>query len=92
MDEIGWKELEVGCAVVEPGNASAYHTGSWRSDRPVWDFEKCIKCANCWMFCPEACIHQRADEFYEADLDYCKGCGICAEECPKQAIRMIEEP
>jgi pyruvate ferredoxin oxidoreductase delta subunit len=91
MDEIKWQELEVGCVVVEPGNAREYHTGSWRSERPIWDFEKCIKCAFCWMYCPEGCIHQRDDGRYEADLDYCKGCGICANECPKEAITMIEE-
>lgn len=25
------------------------------------------------------------------DLDHCKGCGICANECPFKAITMIEE-
>jgi len=25
------------------------------------------------------------------DLDYCKGCGICASECPQKAITMVEE-
>jgi pyruvate ferredoxin oxidoreductase delta subunit len=25
------------------------------------------------------------------DLDYCKGCGICAEECPFKAIEMKQE-
>ena len=24
------------------------------------------------------------------DLDHCKGCGICAEECPRKAVSMIE--
>jgi Pyruvate/2-oxoacid:ferredoxin oxidoreductase delta subunit len=28
---------------------------------------------------------------YEYDLDYCKGCGICAEECPCGAIEMVPE-
>ncbi len=27
----------------------------------------------------------------EIDLDYCKGCGICAEECPAKAIQMVRE-
>ncbi|PIV68985.1 MAG: ferredoxin, partial [Euryarchaeota archaeon CG01_land_8_20_14_3_00_38_12] len=25
------------------------------------------------------------------NYDYCKGCGICANECPKNAINMEEE-
>ncbi|MGC8462008.1 MAG: 4Fe-4S binding protein [Candidatus Dormibacteria bacterium] len=29
---------------------------------------------------------------YKIDLEYCKGCGICAEECPCGAIDMIPEP
>ena len=27
----------------------------------------------------------------EIDLTYCKGCGICAEECPAGAIGMERE-
>ncbi|KXA91095.1 pyruvate synthase, partial [candidate division MSBL1 archaeon SCGC-AAA259A05] len=27
----------------------------------------------------------------EVDLDYCKGCGICAKECPVDAIEMVKE-
>jgi len=26
----------------------------------------------------------------EIDLVYCKGCGICMEECPVKAIKMEE--
>jgi pyruvate ferredoxin oxidoreductase delta subunit len=27
----------------------------------------------------------------EFDYDHCKGCGICAAECPAKCIRMIGE-
>jgi Pyruvate/2-oxoacid:ferredoxin oxidoreductase delta subunit len=27
----------------------------------------------------------------EIDYDYCKGCGVCANECPAKAITMVEE-
>jgi pyruvate ferredoxin oxidoreductase delta subunit len=36
------------------------------------------------MFCPEGCVNKDHD----IDYDYCKGCGICKEECPVQAIKM----
>jgi pyruvate ferredoxin oxidoreductase delta subunit len=39
------------------------------------------------MYCPDAAIN----EDLEVDLDFCKGCGICAEECPKKAITMVRE-
>lgn len=50
-----------------------------------------IKCGICSLFCPEDCIGQNGDGYFEADLYYCKGCGICARECWTQAITMVEE-
>ena len=89
--ELTWKDLEVGCIVTEPGNASQYQTGYWRSQKPIFDTNKCIKCGICYLFCPEGCVQQREDGYFEADLFYCKGCGICARECWPQAITMVEE-
>jgi len=45
----------------------------------------------CWLLCPDAAIVQNEDGTYEANLFYCKGCGICAQVCPRNAITMIEE-
>jgi pyruvate ferredoxin oxidoreductase delta subunit len=39
------------------------------------------------MYCPDAAI----DEDLNVDLRFCKGCGICANECPKKAIEMVRE-
>jgi pyruvate ferredoxin oxidoreductase delta subunit len=30
-------------------------------------------------------------EYFVPNLDYCKGCGVCAKECPRQAIVMKPE-
>ena len=90
-DEITWKDVEIGAIVTEPGNASQYRTGDWRSQKPVVDKEKCNKCTLCYVFCPEGCIERDAEGYFEANLFYCKGCGICATECPKKAIAMVEE-
>jgi pyruvate ferredoxin oxidoreductase gamma subunit len=87
----GWKDILPGCVVIKPGSASEYRTGDWRSQHPVYNYEKCNKCGLCYIYCPEGCIRPKDDEFYDADLFYCKGCGICAKECPKDAITMVEE-
>ena len=90
-NELTWKDLEIGCIVTEPGNAMAYRTGDWRSQRPTYDFKKCIKCGLCAIYCPEGCIGQNPEGYFEANLYYCKGCGICARECPTRGIKMGEE-
>ena len=89
--ELTWQDLEVGYIVSEPGNARVYQSGTWRSQRPTYDFKRCIKCGLCYIFCPEACIRQNDEGYFEADLYYCKGCGICAQECPTMVITMVEE-
>jgi len=47
----------------------------------------CFQCDNCWHFCPDAAVIKRNTD-YEIDYDYCKGCGICAQECPCGHIDM----
>ena len=88
--ELTWKDLKAGSVVTEPGNASQYQTGDWRSESPIFDNKKCVKCGLCYIFCPEGCIEPKADGYFEANLFYCKGCGICARECWTGAIRMVE--
>jgi pyruvate ferredoxin oxidoreductase delta subunit len=90
-DKMTWKDVGIGGIVVEPGSAAYLQTGDWRSRRPTYDHSKCIKCATCQIYCPEGCVQQNKEGFFLADLFYCKGCGICAKECPKKVITMIEE-
>jgi pyruvate ferredoxin oxidoreductase delta subunit len=84
MKKKSWKELEVG-SIDFGGNALAYHTGDWRTYRPVWSSEKCIQCLICWIYCPDSAIIVKDEKMEGIDLDYCKGCGICAKECPPKA-------
>ncbi len=90
-EELTWKDLHVGCLVTEAGNASQYKTGDWRSMRPVVDKEKCIRCGICYIFCPDMAIEKTDEGFFEANLYYCKGCGICARECFTGCITMVPE-
>lgn len=62
----------------------------WRVERPVIDGSKCIMCLRCWLFCPDGVI-DREKGTLEIDYNFCKGCGLCAHECPKNAITMVKE-
>ena len=63
-------------------------TGSWKVFQPKYDKEACTMCLTCWWACPEGCIY-RTKEKLDFDMSYCKGCGICANECPADAIEMV---
>jgi 2-oxoacid:acceptor oxidoreductase delta subunit (pyruvate/2-ketoisovalerate family) len=52
----------------------------------------CFGCDNCYGVCPDNAVIKLAGGRYEIDYDYCKGCGLCAAECPCGAIEMIPEP
>jgi pyruvate ferredoxin oxidoreductase delta subunit len=81
------KEIGFVTTLSVPLEGSVGLTGSWRIFIPVKDEEKCNNCLLCWIYCPEACISKDI----EINFDYCKGCGICAEECPRKAITMVKE-
>jgi len=52
----------------------------------------CFECDNCYGLCPDnAVIKLGPGQRYAIDLNYCKGCGICAAECPCGAIDMVPE-
>jgi NADPH-dependent glutamate synthase beta subunit-like oxidoreductase len=54
----------------------------------------CFACDNCYGVCPDNAVIKldRPGPYrYEIDLDFCKGCGLCAAECPCGAIEMQQE-
>jgi len=52
----------------------------------------CFECDNCYGICPDnAVIKLGPGERFQFNYDYCKGCGICAAECPCGAIMMTPE-
>jgi NADPH-dependent glutamate synthase beta subunit-like oxidoreductase len=53
---------------------------------------QCFNCGNCFMYCPDNAVKISAKTgLYEFDLDFCKGCGLCAKECPCHYIQMTLE-
>ncbi|WP_227765389.1 4Fe-4S binding protein [Zhaonella formicivorans] len=65
-------------------------TGHWRVRRPIIDRDKCTECLTCWISCPDACIAQ-TDDGLVWNFKYCKGCGLCTENCPVGAITNVPE-
>jgi 2-oxoacid:acceptor oxidoreductase delta subunit (pyruvate/2-ketoisovalerate family) len=52
----------------------------------------CFECDNCYGVCPDnAVIKLGPGKRFEFNYDYCKGCGLCAAECPCGAIKMVPE-
>ncbi|UBI02991.1 NAD(P)-binding protein [Corynebacterium freneyi] len=51
----------------------------------------CFGCDNCFGVCPDNAVIKFEPGRYEFKYDYCKGCGVCAEECPCGAISMVPE-
>ncbi len=82
-----WKEIPP--AGVCWKSSQTYLTGDWKSFTPARDPEKCTKCLLCTVYGPDSAIHWDAKKGdIEFDLNFCKGCGICANECPTKAIVM----
>ena len=85
------KKYNVVTSISYPTEGAMGKTGSWRVYKPTIDKEKCVKCLRCWVFCPEGTIKRNNDDSVEINYDYCKGCGVCANECKVKAIIMARE-
>ena len=85
------KEVPLGGMIPEAGTSMEYETGSWRTYRPIHNAGKCINCLRCWIMCPDSAIQVKDGKVAGIDYKHCKGCGICAFECPPKvkAIDMV---
>jgi pyruvate ferredoxin oxidoreductase delta subunit len=89
------KHLEIADGAVVPapvGEQPMMKTGNWRTDRPVIDHEKCTTCLNCFTYCPDGSWHfdEKAEKMVWNPI-YCKGCRICVEVCPVDALHLENE-
>ena len=85
------KKYNVVTSISYPKEGAMGKTGSWRVFKPVFNKDKCVKCLRCWIFCPEGAVKKNKDGSVSIDMDYCKGCGICANVCNVKAIIMERE-
>lgn len=68
-------------------------TGDWKFEEPVVDPETCVECGRCYVFCPtKTIVREEEAGYYRVESAWCKGCGICIEVCPIDAIEMRRLP
>ncbi|HET7855162.1 MAG TPA: 4Fe-4S dicluster-binding protein [Gaiellaceae bacterium] len=86
-----WNEVPVGGAI-RRAEAPRLETGGWRTGvKPAADLSRCVNCLLCWLYCPDSAVLLDGTTFTGFDYRYCKGCEICAEACPVDAISMEPE-
>lgn len=94
---------EVSIAAPDRRSAQVEIEGSLSRDgldseaRRCFSCGECMACDNCWTLCPDNSVlkvHSAGQRgwHYVFDYDHCKGCGICAHECPVGFIAMVDEP
>jgi Pyruvate/2-oxoacid:ferredoxin oxidoreductase delta subunit len=75
-------------------------TGGLDGSTALFEARRCLSCGNCFAcdncfgVCPDNAVIKLEPSgayAYAIDLDYCKGCGLCAAECPCGAIQMEPE-
>ncbi len=58
------------------------------ANKAVLDTGKCTFCLTCFRCCPHGAIYWSADNKPVISAVACQGCGICAAECPMDAIQI----
>lgn len=95
FEKPGWTTMRPGIVVDarKPGERNPqYKKYGARTQRPVVNFDTCIKCTMCWLDCPDECFEVTPTGHYEVVYEACIGCGICAQVCPvKDCIVMVDE-
>ena len=88
---LSWREMPIGGIIFHAGSSQEYETGGWRTYMPVHDPEQCIHCLRCWILCPDSAVLVEDGKVVGFDYAHCKGCGICAKECPPRcdSIEMV---
>jgi Pyruvate/2-oxoacid:ferredoxin oxidoreductase delta subunit len=79
---------EDGFGEVNPG--LAYHAAVAEAHR-CFNCGVCNECELCLIYCADMAIARAPGGGFTIDLDHCKGCGVCAFECPRGAIAMTRE-
>jgi len=93
---VGYEDLNVSYFKHEPRQelegiqVEALKNAGAAEARRCFQCGSCNVCNMCWFLCPDAVVLEKNGGI-QFDYDYCKGCGVCAEECPRGALTIEEE-
>jgi Pyruvate/2-oxoacid:ferredoxin oxidoreductase delta subunit len=67
-----------------------------REARRCFSCGRCFQCDTCYGVCPDNAIckgreAKDSENGLAFDYNYCKGCGLCARECPCGFLQMVPE-
>jgi 2-oxoacid:acceptor oxidoreductase delta subunit (pyruvate/2-ketoisovalerate family) len=79
-----------------PQDFSEVNAGLWTRDvmpeaGRCFNCGVCNECELCLIYCADVAISRSDGGGFTVDVDHCKGCGVCAFECPRGAIIMTRE-
>ncbi len=93
-DVVRYDDLNTACFRSVP-RSKPRRGGSLTPGQAVSSARRCFQCGRCTFcgacddYCPDVSIRSdRAERLRAVDYEHCKGCGICARECPRGAIVM----
>lgn len=85
------EKMMFGVIVYILGSSVINKIGFWRVFMFEFNCDKCICCYFCYIYCLELVIYFDEEGYLVFDYDYCKGCGICVNECFVDVIVMVRE-
>ncbi|MFX1501684.1 MAG: ATP-binding protein [Promethearchaeota archaeon] len=85
------------CGVLMPAKKYDFKGVFQTNFAPEFDMELCTKCETCMNKCQSEAIYHiwpskpdSSDESMKVREELCVGCGICAANCPNNAIKMVK--
>ena len=87
VKNLSWTAIDASNAVIEIRNLLGDGAKSVPVAKAMVNPNRCTICLTCYRCCPHGAIYWEGDKAVISTVA-CQGCGICASECPMDAIQL----